>query len=77
VSHGGLTPNRSLDSIEFESVSMRLILFVVSVLFAVAPSVSAEDTAPPNIVFILIDDMGWRDVGFAGNTFVETPVSGA
>ncbi|MEZ6130045.1 MAG: sulfatase-like hydrolase/transferase [Planctomycetaceae bacterium] len=28
---------------------------------------------PPNIVFILIDDMGWRDVGFAGNTFVETP----
>ncbi|MGE0759249.1 MAG: sulfatase-like hydrolase/transferase, partial [Pirellulaceae bacterium] len=28
---------------------------------------------PPNMVFILIDDMGWRDVGFAGNTFVETP----
>ena len=28
---------------------------------------------PPNIVFILIDDMGWKDVGFAGNTFVETP----
>lgn len=28
---------------------------------------------PPNVVFILIDDMGWRDVGFAGNTFVETP----
>jgi arylsulfatase A len=27
----------------------------------------------PNIVFILIDDMGWRDVRFAGNTFVETP----
>jgi arylsulfatase A-like enzyme len=29
--------------------------------------------SPPNVVFILIDDMGWRDVGFAGNTFVETP----
>lgn len=28
---------------------------------------------PPNIVFILVDDMGWRDVGFAGNKFVETP----
>ena len=28
---------------------------------------------PPNIVFILVDDLGWRDVGFAGNDFVETP----
>ncbi|VGO23404.1 sulfatase [Pontiella sulfatireligans] len=28
---------------------------------------------PPNFVFILIDDMGWGDVGFMGNTFIETP----
>lgn len=28
---------------------------------------------PPNVVVILMDDMGWRDVGFAGNDFVETP----
>ena len=27
----------------------------------------------PNIVFIYIDDMGWRDVGFMGSTFYETP----
>jgi arylsulfatase A-like enzyme len=27
-------------------------------------------TDRPNIIFILIDDMGWRDVGFAGNDFV-------
>lgn len=27
----------------------------------------------PNFVFILIDDMGWRDTGFAGNDFIETP----
>ncbi len=25
------------------------------------------------MVLILMDDMGWRDVGFMGNTFVETP----
>jgi hypothetical protein len=40
-------------------------------------TVSAERTAaagrPPNVIVILMDDMGWRDVGFAGNTFVETP----
>jgi arylsulfatase A len=34
---------------------------------------AAEAPRPPNVVFILMDDMGWRDVGFMGNTFVETP----
>ena len=27
----------------------------------------------PNIIFILIDDMGWRDTGVYGSTFYETP----
>lgn len=27
----------------------------------------------PNIVLILIDDMGWRDLGCTGSTFYETP----
>ncbi len=27
----------------------------------------------PNIVFILVDDMGWKDVGFNGSHFYETP----
>lgn len=29
--------------------------------------------APPNIIFILIDDMGWADLGCYGSTFYETP----
>jgi arylsulfatase A-like enzyme len=28
----------------------------------------------PNIIFILIDDMGWRDLACCGSTFYETPV---
>lgn len=28
---------------------------------------------PPNIVFFLVDDMGWRDVGCFGSSFYETP----
>ena len=28
---------------------------------------------PPNIVFILIDDLGWADLGCYGSTFHETP----
>ncbi|MFW6328379.1 MAG: sulfatase, partial [Bacteroidota bacterium] len=28
---------------------------------------------PPNILLINIDDMGWRDVGFMGSEYYETP----
>lgn len=31
------------------------------------------DPTPPNVVLFLIDDMGWRDVGFAGNPHIDTP----
>lgn len=27
----------------------------------------------PNIVFIFIDDLGWKDVGFMGSSYYETP----
>jgi arylsulfatase A-like enzyme len=30
-------------------------------------------TRSPNIVFILIDDLGWRDLGCYGSGFYETP----
>ena len=29
--------------------------------------------AKPNILFILIDDLGWTDIGAFGSTFYETP----
>ena len=33
----------------------------------------AARSRPPNVLFILIDDMGWRDVGFMGSRYYETP----
>ena len=27
----------------------------------------------PNVIFVLIDDMGWKDVGFMGSSYYETP----
>lgn len=27
----------------------------------------------PNLVFINVDDLGWKDVGFMGGDFFETP----
>jgi arylsulfatase A-like enzyme len=32
-----------------------------------------SDSIKPNILFILIDDLGWRDLGCYGSTFYETP----
>jgi len=59
-------------------LSLRRLPAVLAVLAAwpwvsAANGAAADRTRPPNVILILMDDMGWRDVGFAGNTFVETP----
>jgi hypothetical protein len=33
----------------------------------------AATAARPNIVFILADDLGWKDVGYAASSFYRTP----
>ena len=38
-----------------------------------AGDVLALENPKPNVVFILIDDMGWNDLGCYGSTFYETP----
>ncbi len=34
---------------------------------------AAPATRPPNVIVILVDDMGWRDLGCQGSPFFETP----
>ena len=47
---------------------MRAFLFAL--VFAAATVSAAEK---PNLLFIYLDDFGWRDAGFMGSDFFETP----
>ncbi|KAK4886995.1 hypothetical protein RN001_003266 [Aquatica leii] len=47
------------------------IFLVLSLLFYVR--LSASESAHPNIIFILADDLGWNDVSFHGSSQILTP----
>lgn len=44
-------------------------------LFGHASAVAEDSRRPerPNVIIFLVDDLGWRDVGFMGSTFYDTP----
>ena len=50
-----------------------LVALVIAYLFTPATHARAEDAPKPNIVLIFIDDMGWKDAGFQGSDFYQTP----
>lgn len=55
---------------------LRGLLAVTAVLLSLQTTFAEgapPNGRPPNIVFVLIDDMGWSDAGCYGNTFHETP----
>lgn len=53
----------------------RIPLPLIAALFICLISCQREPQKPeqPNIIFILVDDLGWKDVGFMGSKFYETP----
>ena len=51
------------------------VLAIILVVISCSPvqNVKTLSSSKPNIVFIFIDDMGWKDVGFMGSEYYETP----
>jgi arylsulfatase A-like enzyme len=64
-----------------QTITPRLVWFSfpLVLVLAVGPPVVASDAKgttaerPPNIIHILIDDMGWTDLGCMGSDLYETP----
>jgi N-acetylglucosamine-6-sulfatase len=54
-------------------VVLVVLLFVLPTLAINQRSVSAVKNSPPNIVFILIDDLRWDELGCVGHPYVRTP----
>lgn len=53
---------------------MKTLALLLLALSAMSASAQTGVSAPrPNIIFILIDDMGWTDLGCFGSKFYETP----
>jgi arylsulfatase A-like enzyme len=49
----------------------------LGIVLAVMAGVSVREVVaarPPNIVLILADDLGWKDLGYTGSDFMESPV---
>lgn len=49
---------------------LRLLMLVVVGMFS---SLAVAGERRPNVVFFLVDDLGWRDLGCYGSRFYETP----
>ncbi len=52
--------------------AIKHLLTIIVLLVTFGQTLTFGDT-PLNVVFILVDDLGWSDLGYAGSDFYDTP----
>src|SRR5699024_9781856 len=66
--------NKNIIQREYWLFTVFLFVLIISALPQCAFSqTSGESNKKPNFVFILVDDLGWMDLGIYGSSFYETP----
>lgn len=56
-----------------QNILLRTSLPLIMAIALLSFSCKEKLPAKPNIVFIFIDDLGWKDVGYMGSAYYETP----
>lgn len=51
----------------------KTLRFLLLLILGAVPSPATATERPPNLVFFLVDDLGWADLGCYGSRFYETP----
>jgi len=54
-------------------MTRRTVVAVLSLAWLYLSHVTAAADRPPNVVLVLVDDLGWKDLGCEGSRFYETP----
>ncbi len=59
----------------FASIAARTFAscFALVITLGITASPAQGETRPPNVVFFLVDDLGWSDIGCYGSSFYDTP----
>ena len=52
---------------------MRLLPFLLSLISCFFCLLSAKEKQKPNVILVLVDDMGWMDLSCQGSDFYRTP----
>jgi len=74
-----LDQNKTTLTVDHRRLSKNIVCLILFSLTTVllqtsgSPVSAAESKSRPNVLFILADDLGWRDLSIEGSTFYESP----
>jgi len=71
--HSVKDQGETAEKLWMQSTLRAVLLFTVVCQLAGLARAQAAAYRPPNIILILVDDLGWADLGCYGSTFHETP----